>query len=154
MKIYNYSKQNGEFLMESEARLDPLEAKVGKEVYLMPKCSTKTEPPKVRKNEAAAFLDGQWTVVPDWRKTVYYIGSDAVLIKDIGIEPPAGTTTNPPPKGFKIPFFDGYNWIDQLPEPEQPPENYIKLTPTVVNELIKVKTFEEFLGKLKELSDI
>ena len=154
MKIYNYSKQNGEFLRESEARLDPLESKIGNEVYLIPSCATKEQPPALKANQVAVFSGGAWQVKKDFRGTVYYTGNEVFKIVEIGTDPPAGSTTDPPPQDFSNPFFNGYNWIEQQmpPQPEPEVKTALSLTPEIITELTKAKDFTEFKDILNTLS--
>jgi len=153
MKIYNYSAQTGEFIKASEARKDPLESKPGYPKYLMPQYSTVIEPPAVGKPQIAVQQYGNWVIMDDFRDTVYFIGSDSRLITDIGIEPPPGSTTEPAPKDFEHPFYDGYKWIDQVPDPVIPEGKHLKLTPGVIKDLAEAKDFDEFITKLKDLSE-
>ena len=86
MKIYPYSQITGESLgKEKNARLDPLETeKQKKDVFLLPAFCTDIKPPSTKKNEAAVFENGAWSIVPDYRGTVYYTGKDTFTITELG----------------------------------------------------------------------
>lgn len=66
MKIYNYD-DNGYYTGSEEARLDPLDKKP-----LIPAKSTTIEPPKVKKDHVARFIDGQWAEVqsPEYSRSL------------------------------------------------------------------------------------
>lgn len=67
MRIYNYSRNTGEYIGESEAPIDREASKAeGKNVYYTPACSTFTKPPKTSKSEVAIYIDG-WQVCADFR---------------------------------------------------------------------------------------
>lgn len=67
MKIYNYD-ENGIFLNECEAELDPAEWQLNhKKVYLVPAFSTKIKPPKTKENQTTRFNGKNWDVVIDYR---------------------------------------------------------------------------------------
>ena len=120
MKIYRYHRKTGEFMKADDARLDPLEAKQGVERYLIPACATEIAPPECAEHQKQVFSSGQWSIVKDWRNTPYFIGDEHHIIRELGIEPPAGSTLEPPPEELEKPFYDGYRWVESPPPP--PPE--------------------------------
>lgn len=63
MKIFNYDKDTFEYLFTSDAQKNPL--KDGE--YLYPKFSTTIQPPPLKVNETALFIDGIWKIVSDFR---------------------------------------------------------------------------------------
>ena len=123
MKIYRYHRRTGEFMKADDARLDPLEAKQGVERYLIPACATEIEPPECAEHQKQVFSNGRWSIAKDWRGTPYFIGNERHIIRELGIEPPAGSTLEPPPEEFERPFYDGYRWVEapEQPEPESGP---------------------------------
>lgn len=67
MKIYNYD-ENGIFLNECEAELDPAEWELNhKKVYLVPAFSTKIKPPKTGAYQTTRFNGKNWEVIADYR---------------------------------------------------------------------------------------
>lgn len=102
MKIYHYHKKTGEFLGESDARIDPLEtAKQVKGVYSLPGHSTFEFPPKISKNKAARRLpdDSGWEVVPDFRGEKYWLEDGTeIKITELGeVVPEDALNEKPPP---------------------------------------------------------
>ena len=149
MIIYNYDKNTGELIKQSEARLDPLELKNGNKVYLFPANSTTTAPPSTGERQAAVFVNNEWTIVPDWRGVVYYIEHKTKIIKKLGDELPAGATTDPPPEGLKKPYFNGYNWIEKAePEPEPEPSQLAQ----ALNKMANATDFDDLMIILKKLT--
>jgi len=60
MKIYNYGYK-GEYIYESEARIDPLETKLqGKDIFLIPASATIVEPPEYIEGKKIIFSNGTW----------------------------------------------------------------------------------------------
>ena len=74
MKIYNYNKETGEFLSESEAKKNPLE----KDKYLIPKNATKDAPLENKDGFARCFLNGKWEYVVDNRNKTYFLNGKKV----------------------------------------------------------------------------
>ena len=83
MKIYNYSGETGEFLIESNARKDPKE----KDKYLLPAYATFEAPPSVSGNQVAIFESGAWSILPDYRGTVVEVLGAEKTITEIGVTP-------------------------------------------------------------------
>ena len=98
MKIYNYSKETGEFLSASDAFTDPLEQKrTGKDVFLVPAYATKNAPPVAGANEVAVYELENWVIKPDHRGETWFKGYNVpVLIKDIGDPASDGLTAIEP----------------------------------------------------------
>lgn len=63
MKIYNYDKNTGVFLSETEAQENPKQ----KGQFLIPRYSTIVSPPIHSDKEIAVFKDGFWSLIPDLR---------------------------------------------------------------------------------------
>ncbi len=89
---YHYSGATGEVLGSTHALIDPLETeKAGEDVYMRPPAYATTEPPPDRAaDQAAVFIDGTWSLVPDYRGVVYYLadGSKHIVTK-LNEKPPA-----------------------------------------------------------------
>jgi hypothetical protein len=58
MKIYHYHFETGQYLGEGLADPSPLE----EDVWLIPAWATEIEPPKVKDNEHAFFIDNEWSI--------------------------------------------------------------------------------------------
>jgi hypothetical protein len=115
MKIYHYSKENGEYMGSTNARLDPLELELGRKKYLMPINSTVVEPPVVSEKEVAIFNSGNdsWSILPDYRGDVEYdpIDGASKLVAKIDIIP---GITEPPPKDLINPKWDLDKWVEGI----------------------------------------
>lgn len=150
MQIYNYHPNTGEFLKESTASIDPLESKLaGTPIYMLPAFATFIKPPDFTENEVPVWISGAWALKPDFRGTKYYIGSDKIVIKEIGETVPAGTTLDPPPENFANPFYDGYKWTDLGIPPIPDNERIVGITAATIGHLKQATTFSEFIAIFK-----
>lgn len=103
MEIYNYHPVTGEYLNASQADESPLEPGT----YLIPAHACPDAPPAIGPNEAAIRSNGAWSLVPDYRGTVYYLPDGSKRdITELGIAPPADALSDPPPPS------DAERWID------------------------------------------
>lgn len=95
VKIYNYSALNGEYLGEGQADPDPLTP--GN--WLYPANSTLIKPPAATlPNTVLRFKDHSWSVVPDFRGTVYWQNGNKHTVREIDqLVPPDATTVEPTP---------------------------------------------------------
>jgi len=60
MKVYNFDN-NGYFISEANAKLDPVETKVQEEnVYLLPNNATFITPPENQEGKVRKFINGEW----------------------------------------------------------------------------------------------
>lgn len=59
--IYNYNDL-GYYLNSSIARKDPLESVKGIDRYLLPKNSTFTKPPKIKKDQLVRWIENKWRI--------------------------------------------------------------------------------------------
>ncbi|PKN35659.1 MAG: hypothetical protein CVU61_02220 [Deltaproteobacteria bacterium HGW-Deltaproteobacteria-19] len=111
MKIYHYHSETGEFLRESEARLDPLETKRrGEPVCLIPAHATTEAPPAGSKGYTAVFGEKGWSFVEDHRGGTIYRTSDGTptIVEALG-PIPEGYTDLPP---CRFPVWTGDKWIE------------------------------------------
>ena len=120
MKIYNYNRDTGEYVGESDATPNP----ISEGEYLIPACATTDAPPSVSADEVAVWdkESNLWTTTGDNRgETVYdttygisskvdYIGS----IKDIH-------TTRERPSEFH--HWNGTDWEEDLDEKYEETKN-------------------------------
>jgi len=114
MKIYHYSQETGEFFRASDARQDPLETKkAGKPVYLLPAHATFDAPPTPGAKQAAAYRDGAWSLVDDYRGESYWHQATGreVVIRDLG-PVDYNLVANHPPSGMHQPRWNGSQWIE------------------------------------------
>lgn len=94
MDIYNYHPDTGEHLSQSAARENPLD----EGEYLIPANATTMAPPIPGDNQAAIFVGGTWSLVPDWRGHTYWLADGSEhTITTLGDEPPAEALNAPPP---------------------------------------------------------
>jgi hypothetical protein len=113
MKIYNYHPTTKEYLGEEEARLDPLEFKKGKTVYLLPANATFDAPPAHDKGTTRCFIDGKWVNIEDHRgETVYDIKTGKALIVDAIGQISTGYTKKPKPSGIHIWDEKTEEWVE------------------------------------------
>lgn len=92
--VYSYDRDTGEYRGEAVAHENP--RRPGS--YLLPAFSTETAPPGTGEHEAAVYRDGAWSVVPDWRGHEYWLADGSRHeITELGVEPPAGALSEPPP---------------------------------------------------------
>lgn len=110
MTVYHIDGITKEYEGETEARLDPEEAKLGVDRYLIPANSTTIKPPVAQENMARIFINDRWEYVEDYRgKTIYNTLNPLQMEKVIGIgQIPKGWT-------LLIPFdnckWDGFKWV-------------------------------------------
>lgn len=95
--IFNYSPLNGEFIGSQPAEISPLD-----KVPVPMAFSTFKAPPVVTTNQRAVFLDingdppslelnGQWTIVPDFRGQTYWDeDGNSHIMTDLGVDIPEG----------------------------------------------------------------
>jgi hypothetical protein len=105
---YAYNPETGEYTGTETAFESPREPGV----YLNSPNSTETEPPTAGEHQTAIYKDGAWTLVPDYRGSIYY--DTATLerheIKTINIEPDAAWTTVAPPLAAHVKWY-GDVWV-------------------------------------------
>ena len=63
MRIYHYHPDTKEYLGNGKARLSPLDAKEGNEVFLIPANATEIVPPKEVEGKARVFENNAWKYV-------------------------------------------------------------------------------------------
>lgn len=109
MNIYNYHPVTGEFLNESEARVDPLDP----ENHLIPADATTENPPTGGQDETPVFDGGTWILTPDHRGKICYVKDtrEAVVLDDLGDIP--ATLTKLVPTDFSE--WDGGQWVIDKP---------------------------------------
>lgn len=148
MNIYHYSPITKEFLNSTIAESNPEETKKqGKFVPLIPANSTLTAPPKVNKNQIAAFKNGSWEITPDYRG-YYTVNDDLSLneIKEIGqiegiiVDKELAETIKTNPELYKIED----NSVILKTESEIEEENEQKEKARIAN--LKLTKREVFLG--------
>jgi hypothetical protein len=107
----------GEYLGETQARIDPEETKLQKKnVYLRPAYSTFLRPPKDAAKKIQVFKNGKWSMKSDYRGTKYYnMDGEEFEITKIGKRVPAGHTTKAPPSNLIEPVWGGTDWIETAP---------------------------------------
>lgn len=94
MNIYHYDKQAKEYLYTSIAEKDPAETKLkGEFVPLVPANATLTKPPETNENQVACFINENWVIMSDYRKT-HKIVTDQLSIVNI--------TEIGDPQGYKV----------------------------------------------------
>lgn len=96
MKVYNYDAKTGAYVGASFADPDPLEPLR----WLIPANATTIKPPEaILPNTVAKFSNGEWSIVPDFRGTVYWLKRKSYVIENIGeVVPEEGSLT--PPEGM------------------------------------------------------
>ncbi len=113
MKIYQFSRETGEYTGQRDAAIDPLETKAaGVTVYLNTPFTTTDEPPATGANEVAVRVggvDGSWQVNEDHRgKTVYNTGDKSALeIEQTGPIPDGYTESEP----GEFDSWSGNRWV-------------------------------------------
>lgn len=77
------------------AKADPCWRRPG--VFIPPGGCVEEAPPEVGDKQVAKFVDGAWTVIPDWRGHIYWT-ADRVrhVITEAGVEPPADALASDP----------------------------------------------------------
>ncbi len=80
---YGYDERTGEYTGVIKAWRSPADKE---EIYLLPANATFDAPPPLSDNQAAVFVDGAWTVQPDFRNQIWYDSEtgEPVLIRDFG----------------------------------------------------------------------
>jgi hypothetical protein len=90
--VYLYDDTTGILLGRSQAQLSP-EGPEGE--YIKPVHCTELAPPSTMVNQAPVFANGKWSVVPDFRGSVWYDSQGGpVEITTLGT--PVGLTATPP----------------------------------------------------------
>jgi hypothetical protein len=114
MQIYNYNPTTFEFIIESEAALDPMETEIqGQDVFLLPAHATFVEAPVAGDNEVAVFDEDTetWSLEIDHRGDVQYdVNGVPSTVNEIGAEPTV--TDVPPTEGLLKPLWDGGAWVE------------------------------------------
>ena len=112
--VYNYDKETKEYLVESDADLDPAESELqGEDVYLLPAHATFIEPPIAIDGKIAVFKAGKWSMRSDNRGTTYYKSDGtATTITKVGKRIPEDCILNGPPEDLQIPNWNGTHWIE------------------------------------------
>jgi len=132
MQAYSYHPVTKIFSGEISCQKSPLE----EGVYLLPANATVEEPPVSSKNEIAVFVDGAWSIVPDYRgKTIYHErdSRETDIIKVLGaVLPDEWTMVSPPDNEKHYVMIDGI-WqeyqktsVEILAEYDLAMENYLK----------------------------
>ncbi|MCD1636276.1 DUF4376 domain-containing protein [Martelella mediterranea] len=81
MDIYYFSAVTGEYLGHGQADADPLE----KGRFLVPANAVTVAPPDAGPDEASVFVDGQWSLVADYRgQTWFSKDGKAVEVETLG----------------------------------------------------------------------
>lgn len=70
MKIVYHFDEHGAYCGASKAYRSPLED----DVYLIPAMATDIMPPATVQDECPVWENGKWTVKPDFREKVYWLG--------------------------------------------------------------------------------
>lgn len=82
MRIYHYKDDTLEYIGDSIAKLSPLDAKQGRQVYLLPKNATSTPPPFVGNSETTEIkwdkINKTWVVTPK-KKIVLLVNKEVDL---------------------------------------------------------------------------
>lgn len=102
MKLYHYHKETGEYVGETDARLDPLETqKQGKDIYAIPAQASTDKPPATGSNKRAKRLSGGsgWKIVSDFRGSKYWLedGTEIVITELGKLVPKDALSEAPPP---------------------------------------------------------
>lgn len=100
MLAYNFHPVTKELIDTADAELDPLESKAaGEDVFMLPAYATFDEPPVIGDHQAAVWRDGHWSVVDDYRGTVYWLNGEKQEISTLGdIVPDGASLTAPEPE--------------------------------------------------------
>jgi hypothetical protein len=106
MKIYHYARDGG-YLGESEARRDPKKPNG----FLLPANATFQRPPNPGKDQNLKFVDGEWTLVPDYSGNRYWHKQTMQMKRfTCGLVPDLENYTEVEPVG-DVDTFDGKKWI-------------------------------------------
>lgn len=98
MQIYHYHQASQEFLSASQADESPLEPGV----FLIPANATAVQPPAHNQGQASVFNGSSWSIVDDYRGTIYYLlDGSRYEITELGIAPPVASSPAPPPPTFE-----------------------------------------------------
>lgn len=90
--IYHYDGETGEYLDASEARVDPIDGNP-----LVPAHATTDDPPTAGSNQAAVYRNGNWSLVADYRGTIYWTpGGEKHEIDALGVTPPGNAQYTEP----------------------------------------------------------
>lgn len=93
MQVFHYHPDTGEFIGQSAARPNPLEA--GR--FLVPRHATTQEVPKGEPDQVAVYEAGQWVARPDFRGVIYWTREgEERQIAQIGETVPADALDAPP----------------------------------------------------------
>lgn len=91
---YFQTDEDGYFVGEFEADKSPLEP--GK--FLIPRGGVLTKPPATGANQAARYVAGAWSLVPDFRGVAYWTADHKkTVITERGVSVPVGTFPADPP---------------------------------------------------------
>jgi hypothetical protein len=98
MEIYHYHPITGEYLGASSADESPLEPGV----FLIPAHACEDAPPPTGPNEKAIRSSGAWSVVPDYRGTIYWLPDGSRHeINDLDVVPPQDALFEAPPPSLE-----------------------------------------------------
>ncbi|MFI9653962.1 hypothetical protein ABGV17_04420 [Guyparkeria sp. GHLCS8-2] len=115
MDIFHLHPQTGEFVGQGKADPDPL----NDGEFLIPANAVPTAPPTAGHNEAAVYSKGQWSLVPDYRGTEYWLADGSHHeISELGIEMPADALDSPPPKQIADLATDKIDTLEQALQAE------------------------------------
>ena len=106
MKIYSYSKVNGEYTGEHDAQPSPLEP--GK--YLISANATVEQPPIAGQHEVAIFETSGWVLKEDHRGRARWKTATAEPIQITEIGPLPAETTDLSPEAVPFPVWTGSAW--------------------------------------------
>jgi len=98
MKIYDINPNTNELINEL-GRAAPLDKMSGGFKVTGNSTNKVPKPKKKNKINVFNFVIGEWELKPDYRGLVYYLpeSQESTEISEIGVEPPLGYLTEPPP---------------------------------------------------------
>lgn len=115
MDIFHLHPKTGELVGQGTADPDPM----NEGSYLIPAHATDQSPPTAGTNEAAVYSNGEWSLVPDYRGTEYWLADGSRHeISELGIEPPTEALDSPPPKPITDLAADKIDTIEQALQAE------------------------------------
>lgn len=90
MKVYQ-TDSKGFLVGELIAKNDPLGGG-----FLIPAGCVLDQPPVIKANQVAQFINGKWQVLPDFQNTEYWLNGQKFKIEAKGIDLPEGATLSEP----------------------------------------------------------